>query len=205
MPRPTAMTCQTCRTCRQGSLKPIERVETFHPPGVPPVEVALLAARCSHCGKETDLASQLEENLRRRAARKVHYGLHLLGEEILAFRRYWGLTQQAASRIFGKGIIAFSRYESEKSFPDESTTKLIRAAMRHPQLLKELADESGIEVPLWEERLLRPVAAQSSPIDVQQSAAPRSRAALGPPAPITQGTAVKRPKAPRREAAPAVR
>ena len=78
----------------------------------------------------------MEENLRRRAARKEHYGLFLLGEDIFAFRRKYGLTQQAASRLFGKGIIAFSRYETEKSYPDESTTKLIRAAMRRPELLK---------------------------------------------------------------------
>ncbi len=96
--------------------------------------------------------SQMEENLRRRAARKAHYGHYLLGEDIFAFRRKYGLTQQAASRIFGKGIIAFSRYESEKSFPDESTTKLIRTAMQRPAVLKDLADESGVKVPLWEER-----------------------------------------------------
>lgn len=142
----------TCRACRQGSMHEVERTEVFHPPGLPEVAVTLLGARCSHCGKDTVLASQMEENLRRRAARKEHYGLFLLGEDIFAFRRKYGLTQQAASRLFGKGIIAFSRYEAEKSYPDESTTKLIRAAMRRPDLLKELADESGVEVPLWEER-----------------------------------------------------
>lgn len=133
-------------------MQPIERTETYTPPGTDFVEITQLAARCDHCGKETVLPSQMEENLRRRAARKAHYGLYLLGEDIFAFRRKYGLTQQAASRLFGKGIIAFSRYESEKSYPDESTTKLIRAAMRHPALLKELADESGVEIPLWEAR-----------------------------------------------------
>lgn len=141
-----------CRSCQQGSLQEVTRMERFHPPGAEPVTVTLLGARCEHCGMDTVLPSQMEENLRRRAARKAHYGLWLMGEEISAFRRKYGLTQQAASRIFGKGIIAFSRYESEKSFPDESTTKLIRAAMRHPVLLKELADEAGIEIPLWHDR-----------------------------------------------------
>ncbi len=148
----TTPTAVACRSCRKGSMQPIERTETYTPPGTDFVEITQLAARCDHCGKETVLPSQMEENLRRRAARKVHYGLYLLGEEIFAFRRKYGLTQQAASRLFGKGIIAFSRYESEKSYPDESTTKLIRAAMRHPALLKELADESGVEIPLWEAR-----------------------------------------------------
>ena len=142
----------TCRACRQGTLHEVERKEFFHPPGSSEVVVTLLGARCSHCNKETVLPSQMEENLRRRAARKEHYGLFLLGEDIFAFRRKYGLTQQAASRLFGKGIIAFSRYETEKSYPDESTTKLIRAAMRRPELLKELADESEVEIHLWAER-----------------------------------------------------
>lgn len=141
-----------CRSCCKGSMQQIERSETYRPPGTDGVVITQWAARCDHCGKETVLPSQMEENLRRRAARSVHYGLYLLGEDIFAFRRKWGLTQRAASRLFGKGIIAFSRYESEKSYPDESTTKLIRAAMRHPHLLKELADESGVEIPLWEAR-----------------------------------------------------
>ena len=133
-------------------MQEVERTEVFHPPGLAEVVVHLLGARCSHCGMETVLVSQMEENLRRRAARKKHYGRCLLGEDIFAFRRTYGRTQQAASRIFGKGIIAFSRYESEKTFPDASTTKLIRTAMRHPDILKELAEEAGVEVPLWEER-----------------------------------------------------
>lgn len=133
-------------------MEQIERTETFHPPGSGGVVVRTLAARCDHCGKEVVLPSQMRENLERRAARKEHYGLCLLGEEIFAFRRKYGLTQQAASRIFGKGIIAFSRYEAEKSFPDESTTKLVLTAMRHPMVLKELADEAGVEIPLWEAR-----------------------------------------------------
>lgn len=130
-------------------MEEVERTEVFRPADLPEVVVTLLGAKCSHCKKETVLASQMEENIRRRSARKVHYGQHLLGEDIFAFRRKYGLTQQAASRIFGKGIIAFSRYESEKSFPEASAAKLIRTAMRHPAVLKELADESGVEIPLW--------------------------------------------------------
>jgi HTH-type transcriptional regulator/antitoxin MqsA len=130
----------------------VTRTETFRPPGLPEVVVELLGAQCTHCGKKTVLPSQMDENLRRRTARKLHYGQYLLGEEIFAFRRKYGLTQQAASRIFGKGIIAFSRYESEKSFPDESTTKLIKIAIRNSGVLKELADEAGVDIPLWDAR-----------------------------------------------------
>ena len=140
-----------CRVCKKGCLQPVEQVETFHPP-TGEVTVVQLAARCDHCATVTVLASQLEENIRRRSARQSHYGPYLLGEDIFALRRAYGLTQQAAGRIFGKGKIAFSRYEREASFPDLSTTKLLRVAMRHPQVLKDLADEVGEPVPLWPER-----------------------------------------------------
>lgn len=138
-----------CRRCRQGQMDSVERIELFHPPTGQAVEVRLLGARCNHCGKETVLASQAEENLRRRAARQVHYGEYLLGENIFEFRRKWGLTQQAFSKIFGKGIIAFSRYETEKSYPDLSLTRLLTVAMSHPKVFKELADSAGIEIPFW--------------------------------------------------------
>lgn len=139
-----------CRRCRQGQMESFERTELFHPPTGRTVEVKLLGARCNHCGKETILASQIEENLRRRAARKVHYGEYLLGEDIFEFRRKWGLTQQDFSKIFGKGIIAFSRYETEKSYPDLSLTRLLKVAMLHPKVFKELADSSGIRIPFCE-------------------------------------------------------
>lgn len=132
-------------------MEPYEHVERFHPPGGE-VEVRLLASRCTHCGRETVLASQLDENIERRRARRAAYGSYLLGEDIFAFRRKYGLTQQAASKIFGKGKIAFSRYETEASFPEESTTKLLKMAMRFPHVLKALADEAGVEIPLWQER-----------------------------------------------------
>lgn len=133
-------------------MQPIEREERFHPPGGE-VVVRTLAAKCDHCGSERVLGSQMEENFARLQARKAHYGGHLLGEEILEFRRKYGLSQTAASKIFGKGKIAFSRYENEKSFPDESTTKLLEMAMQFPQVLKALADKEEVEVPLWDLRV----------------------------------------------------
>lgn len=140
-----------CPACRKGHLHAIERTETFRPRDVE-VRVELLASRCDSCGAETVRASQHTENLRRMAARKAHYGNLLLGEEIVALRKRYGLTQQAASKIFGKGLIAFSRYENEVSYPDDSTTLLLTMAMEKPDTIKWLADRAGVELPLWPER-----------------------------------------------------
>ena len=129
----------------------IERAEIFRPRDVE-VSVDLLASRCDACGTETTRASQHDENLRRLAARKEQYGAVLMGEELVALRKRYGLTQQAAAKIFGKGKIAFSRYENEVTYPDESTTSLLTMAIEKPDTLKWLADRAGVELPLWPER-----------------------------------------------------
>lgn len=140
-----------CPVCREGQLHPAVRTRTFQPHGKT-VEVELLTSKCDHCGEETTRASQHAQNLQRLAARKAQYGGLLLGEEILALRKRYGLKQQEASKIFGKGKIAFSRYENEVSYPDESATLLLQLAIEKPSVLKSLADKAGVEVPLWSER-----------------------------------------------------
>lgn len=141
----------TCPACRSGHLHPAERIREFSPNGKS-IQVALLTTRCDQCGAERTFASQHKENLARLAARKVYYGKLLMGEEILALRQRYGLTQQNASIIFGKGIIAFSRYENEVTFPDDSTTLLLQLAIESPTVMKSLADKAGIELPLWAAR-----------------------------------------------------
>ena len=140
-----------CPVCRKGHLEAAERVRVFEPHGKR-VEVKLQTSVCNACGETTTKASQHKENLRLLAKRKVHYGDLLMGEEILALRKRYGLTQQQASKVFGKGKIAFSRYESETTYPDESTTLLLKLAMERPDVMKDLADKAGVELPLWTER-----------------------------------------------------
>ena len=140
-----------CPVCRKGHLEAAERVRVFEPHGKR-VDVKLQTSVCNACGETTTKASQHRENLRVLAGRKVHYGDLLMGEEILALRKRYGLTQQQASKVFGKGKIAFSRYESESTYPDESTTLLLKLAMERPDVMKDLADKAGVELPLWTER-----------------------------------------------------
>lgn len=140
-----------CPVCRKGHLEAAERVRVFEPHGKR-VEVKLQTSVCNACGETTTKASQHRENLRVLAERKVHYGDLLMGEEILALRKRYGLTQQQASKVFGKGKIAFSRYESETTYPDESTTLLLKLAMERPDVMKDLAVKAEVELPLWSER-----------------------------------------------------
>ncbi|HEY1068991.1 MAG TPA: type II TA system antitoxin MqsA family protein [Thermomonas sp.] len=142
-----------CPACRQAELQPATRVREFHPRGrAAPVRVELLTSVCPSCGAEATSAAQHSENLKRLKARKAQYGGVLLGEEIFSLRRRYGITQQAAAKIFGKGKIAFSRYENETSYPDDSATLLLTLAIEKPEVIRSLADKAGVELPLWEAR-----------------------------------------------------
>jgi len=140
-----------CRACRQAEMQPATRDRVFHPRGQA-VSIELLTSRCPACGSEETRAAQHSENLRRLKARKAAYGHLLLGEEICSLRRRYGITQQAAAKIFGKGKIAFSRYENETSYPDDSTTRLLQLAIEKMDVIRWLADKADVELPLWEAR-----------------------------------------------------
>lgn len=142
-----------CPACRREGLQEATYVREFRPRGqAAPVRVELLTSVCPSCGAEATSAAQHSENLKRLKARKAQYGGLLLGEEIFSLRRRYGITQQAAARIFGKGKIAFSRYENETSYPDESTTLLLTLAIEKPDVIRSLADKAGVELPLWQAR-----------------------------------------------------
>lgn len=142
---------KTCRVCKEGTLQESTIVRTYYP-NKQPVKVELIESRCEKCKAVSISSAQHSENLRRLAARKDEYGDQLMGEEYVAFRKRYGLTQRQASKIFGKGIIAFSRYENEETYPDASTRLLIELAIAQPEILKTLADKAGVEIPLWKQR-----------------------------------------------------
>lgn len=144
-------TARRCMACKSSDLVESTYERRFSPNGKE-VIVTLLTSRCPACGAERTSNTQHTENLARLRARKAHYGHLLMGEEISMFRRRYGLTQRAAAKIFGKGLIAFSRYENEASYPDSTMTKLLKQAIARPQVLKALADEEGVEIPLWSAR-----------------------------------------------------
>lgn len=145
------VTARRCPACRQAELQPATWTRDFRPHGHE-VRVELLTSRCPACGAEATSASQHAENLARLQARKAQYRGLLLGEEILGLRRRYGITQQQAAKIFGKGKIAFSRYENEASYPDVSTTDLLELAIQKPDVIKALADKKGVALPLWDVR-----------------------------------------------------
>ncbi|KAF1015028.1 MAG: Antitoxin MqsA [Stenotrophomonas maltophilia] len=136
-----------CPACQKAKLMASTRERHFNPRGNP-VVVELQVMECPACGATSTSAAQQIENLRRLAARRKHYGGLLLGEDVLEFRRRHGLTQRAAATLFGKGAIAFSRYENETTYPDDATTMLLSLAMEKPDVVRWLAERTGTVVSL---------------------------------------------------------
>lgn len=142
-----------CPACGAADLITKEQTKSFAPPGAGEVVVTLLTTICQNCGAQATTRGQRAENLAALAARKKYYGEWLMGEEVLSLRKKYGVTQQQASEIFGKGKIAFSRYENEVSYPDLAMTRLMRLALDDARVMKQLAAAASVELPLLEKRL----------------------------------------------------
>ena len=93
-----------CPSCQAGELQPTSYEEIFKPRGKE-VRVNLLSSECSACGARFTSGSQHDENLKRLDLRRAEYGDVLLGEDIVAFRMRYGITQTAAAKVFGKSKI----------------------------------------------------------------------------------------------------
>lgn len=66
--------------------------------------------------------------------------------DVLAVREKYLLTQKAASLIFGGGVRSFSKWERGETAPAGPTARLIRFALKYPDVMKDLAAEVGIKV-----------------------------------------------------------
>ena len=99
---------------------------------------------CDACGSEQATAADLRHNKRDTLAfRKMVMGL-LTGAEVRALRQRWGMTQEAAARVFGGGPVAFSKYEADDVIQSEAMDKLLRLADEMPLVLQRLKRDAGV-------------------------------------------------------------
>jgi len=90
-------------------------------------------SQCSNCGADPVLAEQAKRNQVRFADAKRAIGGLLSCADIRKARRYLGLTQHAASSVFGGGLNAFSKYERGEVIQSEAMDKLIRVTCRYSE------------------------------------------------------------------------
>jgi HTH-type transcriptional regulator/antitoxin MqsA len=133
-----------CPICETGTLS--ERVHTgeiqYHNRSirVPDLEYSL----CNKCGADPVLAEQAKHNQVRFSDAKRKIDGLLSSSDIRKARRYLGLTQHAASGVFGGGLNAFSKYERGEVIQSEAMDKLIRVTCRYSEAWNYLNSvESG--------------------------------------------------------------
>lgn len=135
-----------CPVCEKGRLTPQTYSEEFHY-GDKVLRVdGLEGYLCDTCGADPVFEDQIRRgHAKYQDAKRRADGL-LTGIEIRAYRKRCRLTQQQAAQIFGGGANAFSKYERGDVIQSVAMDRLIRACVRHPEVLEELAYEAGIVV-----------------------------------------------------------
>lgn len=101
-------------------------------------------SHCDVCGSEIADAAQTLENKREWVKFRKQIDGVPLGHEIAKMRQRHGLTQVLAGQLFGGGPVAFSKYEHDDFFPDESMTNLLYLAMHYPENIYHLATRKNI-------------------------------------------------------------
>ena len=126
-----------CPLCGEGHITPrTESLETEYrgQQGT----VTLRYAECDACGSEITGDADGRANKRAVLAfRKSVDGL-LTGAEIRALREKLGITQEQASRLFGGGPKAFSKYEADDVAPSEAMNTLLCLVRRSEDAFWEL-------------------------------------------------------------------
>lgn len=101
---------------------------------------------CDVC--HVDQADSEEMKLNKRAVirlKKTIEGL-LTGEEVLQMRKTLGISQEDASKIFGGGPVAFSKYEKDDVMQSVAMDNIFRLAMDVPGAFEYLCKRSGVPV-----------------------------------------------------------
>lgn len=121
-----------CDLCGEGSLAEKQGMNAVTYKSVKQ-ELALDYCECDTCGVEMTMPHQARDNKRRMVAFKKSVDGLLTGAEVRALRERLGLKQSDAARVFGGGVVAFSKYENDDVTQSEAMDKLLRLADRVPQ------------------------------------------------------------------------
>lgn len=134
-----------CIVCKSENIKSLIAVEDISYKGHE-LQVPLEYSVCGGCGREFVPKSQiLRGEAAVRDARKKFDGL-LSSEEIAKARARLSISQEQASKVFGGGKNAFSKYERGEVSQSVAMDKLIRVCLKHHHVFQELAQKAGVKV-----------------------------------------------------------
>lgn len=132
-----------CDLCEEGTLEQKQGVNTVTYKSITR-ELSTDYCECDTCGVDMTLPQQTRDNKRRMVAFKKEVDGMLTGAEVRALRERLGLTQAEAAKVFGGGVVAFSKYENDDVTQSEAMDKLMRLADRFPDVYQALRAEIGV-------------------------------------------------------------
>ena len=134
-----------CLVCRSEDIESLTAVETLLYKGND-LQVPLEYSVCNGCGREFVPKPQiLRGEIAVRNAKKKVDGL-LSSEEISMARAKLSISQEQASKVFGGGKNAFSKYERGEVAQSVAMDKLIRVCLKHHHVFQELAHKAGVKL-----------------------------------------------------------
>jgi len=86
-----------------------------------------------------DFARSLEASQRRRYVR----GEIKAGEDVVALRKFVGLSQEAFAEALGISVHTLRNWEQGRRQPEGPAIALLRIAARHPHIVRENATSAG--------------------------------------------------------------
>lgn len=122
----------TCPFCELGVLTEQQAGESTVNKGVERM-LPLYFACCSECSAEQADAKHLRANQRAMQAFKKEVDGLLTGTQLRELRESLELTQAQVAQVFGGGLVAFSKYESDDVARSEGMDKLLRVAQVVPE------------------------------------------------------------------------
>ena len=128
-----------CPSCSAAKLVHDTRDLPYIYKGEPTVLAQVTGDFCPACGEGVFDATQSRRvsALMREFSKQVNASIVEPGF-IFGVRKKLKLDQREASRIFGGGVNAFSRYENGKTKPPLALVKLLKVLDHHPDLLDEI-------------------------------------------------------------------
>lgn len=136
---------QICPVCGEGELQPrSDRVYEFTVGRQKQVVNGLEHSVCSACETSICTPEQMDRNADRIEAVQASVKGYISPEKVSELRARYNLTQALASKIFGGGPNAFSKYERGEVSPSASAASVMLLALESPVVFRELAKLRGV-------------------------------------------------------------
>lgn len=110
------------------------------------VEFESLFFACAHCEEQWMTSEQLDKNAKAQVKAKWAALDAPPVEQLIAWRKRWGLTQATASALIGAGPMAFHKYEKGILAPSQPTARLLSVLLDSDAAVVSLAKIAGVEL-----------------------------------------------------------